>query len=86
MPFAVLAAQLRARLDEQPENDRAIIAGQLDQIGLGNEAAKLDQLARPLAALHLPSPRVMPRPLRLKAVARLNRSPMRRPRSRECLG
>jgi hypothetical protein len=37
------AAQRRGGFDQQPKNDRAIIAGQLDQIGLSDESAKLDQ-------------------------------------------
>lgn len=83
MLLAAFSAQRRGSLDQQAEDDRPIIAGQLDQIGLGNEAAEFDQLARSFTALQLPRPRVMPRPLRLKAIARLHRSPMRRPRSRE---
>jgi len=79
--FARFAAQRRGGFDEQPEDDGAIVAGELDQIDLGDKAAKLDQLARSLAALHLPGPRVMPRPLRLKPIAGLHRSPMRRSRS-----
>ena len=67
--FARFAAQRRGGFDEQPEDDGAIVAGELDQ------------LARSLAALHLPGPRVMPRPLRLKPIAGLHRSPMRRSRS-----
>lgn len=86
MLLAAFASQRRGSLDQQAEDDRPIIAGQLDQIGLGNEAAEFDQLARSFTALHLPRTRVMPRPFRLQAVPRLNRSPMRRPRSRECLG
>ena len=52
IPFG--AAQLRRRFVEQAEDRRAIIIRQLDQPGLGDEAAKLDQLARSLAALHDP--------------------------------
>lgn len=77
--LAAFAAQRRGGLDQQAKNDRAIIASQLDKIGLGDQPTQLDQLARPLAALHLPCPRVMPRPLRLETVARLRRPPVRRP-------
>jgi hypothetical protein len=35
--LACFATQRRGRLYEQPKDDRAIIAGQLDQIGLGDQ-------------------------------------------------
>ena len=78
MLFAILATKFRGRVNEQPENYGAIIAGDLDQVGLGDEPAEFDQLARAFAALHLPCPRVMSRPLRLKAIAGLRHSPVRR--------
>src|SRR5687768_9910983 len=83
--LAPFAPQRRGRLDEQPEQDGAVVARQFDQIGLGDEAAELDQLAGTLAALHLPRSRVMPRPLRLQAIARLYCSPVPGTRSRERL-
>ena len=81
MLLTSFAAQRRRGIDQQTKYHGAIIARQLDQIGLRDEPAKLDQLTRALTAFHLPSPRVMPCPLRLKPVAGLHRSPMRRPRS-----
>jgi len=77
--FAIISTEFRGRFNEQSENDGAIVAGDFDQIGLCDQPAEFDQLARALAALHLPRPHVMPRRLRLQAVPRLHRSPMRRP-------
>ena len=56
-------AQFRRRFVEQAEDHRAIIVPQLDQPGFGDEPAKLDQLTRSFAALHLPVAPVMTRQL-----------------------
>jgi len=80
--LATIAPQGRCRFDQKSEDHRAIIVGQLDQICLRNQSAKLDQLARALAALHLPRARVMPRPFRQQPVAR-RRRPLCRPSQRD---
>lgn len=80
LTLARFASQRRGGFNQQAEDDGAIVAGQLDEVGLSDESTKLDQLMGAFAALHLPRPRVMPRPLRLQAIARLHRSSMRRPR------
>lgn len=67
--IAVVAAQCRRTLDQQPEDHCPIVVGQFDQTGLCHQPAQLDQLPRPLAARHLPLARVMPRQLRQQAVA-----------------
>lgn len=77
--IAGFTSQRRRGIDQQPQNDRPIVAGKLNQIGLGDEAAEFDQLTRTVAALHLPFPRVMPRRLSLKSVASLYRPPVRAP-------
>ena len=55
---AIITSQLRSRLDEHAKDDSPIIISQLDQAGFGDESAKLDELTRSLAALHLPFSRV----------------------------
>lgn len=52
--FASLAAKKRGCVEQQPEHHRAIIVGQVDEAGLGDEPAELDQLAGALAPLHDP--------------------------------
>ncbi len=78
--LARIAAELRGGFEQQAEDRGPIVASEIDKLRLGDEAAKLDQLTRAFAALHLPRSGVMPRPLRLKAIARLRCPPMRRPR------
>ena len=63
-----LALQCRGGLDENAEDRRTIIVSEVDEPRLGNQAAKFDQLARALAALHVPRALIMPRPLALEPV------------------
>ena len=60
--LAIDAAQRCRCFDHHAENHSAVVVGQLDQTGLGDEAAKLDQLARSFTPLHRPRPRATPRP------------------------
>jgi len=44
---------------EQPaQQSRAVVVGKIDQAGLGDEAAKFDQVVSTLAALHDPGSRI----------------------------
>ncbi len=69
MLLAVLTAELCCSFDEQAEDRRTIVVGQLNKPGLGNQAAKLDQLPRPLPSFHLPLARVSARACRHQAEA-----------------
>jgi hypothetical protein len=76
--FAFFATELCCRFDQYAVEDRTIVIGEFDEAGLGNQAAKLDQLTRTFTALHLPLPRVMTRSLRQQPVAVCRRSTCRR--------
>lgn len=78
--LALLAAQRRRALVEQAEDDRAVVVGQLDQASLHDEAAKLDQLTRSLAAFHNPVAPIIARDRRQQATPRRRRAPTRRAR------
>jgi hypothetical protein len=56
--FAIRALQFVGDRKERAKPDRAIIVGEFDQSGLLNETTLFDQVARPLAAIHDPLPRI----------------------------
>ncbi|AOG02549.1 hypothetical protein BSY18_4166 (plasmid) [Blastomonas sp. RAC04] len=72
--IAVVALEFRCCFDQHTEDHGSIIARELDQFCLGDEPAKLDQLARAFAALHSPVSHVMLCPVCQQTVARLDRS------------
>lgn len=51
---AILASQLVRHPQEGAIEHRAIIVGEIDEPRFHHEPAQFDQLARPLASLHLP--------------------------------
>lgn len=57
---AIRSTQLRGSFDEQPKQDGSVVVRQFDQFGLGDQAAKLDELPGAFASFHLPLSRVMP--------------------------
>lgn len=57
--LAVLTAYLRRCFIENAKQHRAVIIDQFDEPGLGDETAKLDELACPLASFHHPSSSVV---------------------------
>ena len=67
---AALAPQDGSAFDQQPQDHRAIIVGQLDEASLSDQTAKLDQLAGALTPLHHPCPLVVTRDLRLQPMPR----------------
>jgi len=52
--LAIIAAQSRCGFRQQTKDHRAIIVGKIDQTGLGDQPAELDQLPGSFAPLHLP--------------------------------
>ena len=68
--FALIALELVGHPEQRAVDDGAIVAGQVHDPGLDDEAAEFDQMPRALAALDLPGAHVMPRPRRLMPVAR----------------
>ena len=58
---STLALQLRRGFDQQPKDSCPIVIDQFDDPGLHDQPAKLDQIPRSLAPLHLPVPPVMTR-------------------------
>src|SRR5690606_33490717 len=68
--FATLAAELFGNPDHRAVDRGAVVIGQVHDARLDDEATEFDQMARAPAALDLPVPHVMPRPLRLMPVAR----------------
>jgi len=68
--FAVFAVELFGHPDHRAVDHGAVVAGQVHDARLDDEAAEFDQMPRSLAALDLPCPHVMPRPLCLMPVAR----------------
>jgi len=51
---AVIASELACGLDQDAQDHGAIVISQHDQIGFHDQSAKRDEMARALAALHLP--------------------------------
>ena len=67
--LASLALQPGGAFDDRAEDDRAIIIGELDEPGFGDEPAKLDQLPRARAPGHHPRSRIVTRAAKLDARA-----------------
>ena len=67
--FAILAFELFGDPEHRPKYHGAIIAGQVHDSGLDDEAAEFNQMPRTLSPLDLPSAHIMPRPRRLMPVA-----------------
>ena len=59
--LAVFAPEPVRDREESPVEHRAIVARQIDEPGLGDETAEFDQLPRPVAPVHDPGSRVIPR-------------------------
>lgn len=59
--FALLPRQRRCCIDQNTEDDRAIIIDQIDEPSFGDKPAELDQLPRSLAPLHYPRPCIVTR-------------------------
>jgi hypothetical protein len=59
--FTLLAFELVGHPEQRTVDHGAIIAGQVYDPGLNDEAAEFDQMPRPLATLDLPGAHVMPR-------------------------
>ena len=76
--FALIAFELVCHPEQRAEDDGAIIAGQVHDASLDDEAAEFDQVPRALAALDLPCAHIMPRPCCLLTVARRPVAPERR--------
>lgn len=76
--IALVALQTSRRFDQQPEDDGAVVIGEIDQLRLGDEAAELDQLSCPFAPLHLPFPRAVTVAPQDQPVAMRRRSSCRR--------
>lgn len=55
----VFALQLRRSFDQQPKDNGPIVIDQLDDPGLHDQPAKLDQMPRPLSPFHLPVSPIM---------------------------
>lgn len=68
--FATLAVELFGHPKQRAVDHDAVVAGQVHDARLDDEAADFDQKARSLAAFDLPCAHVMPRPRRLMPVAR----------------
>jgi len=76
--FAVITFELVFHPEQRAEDDGAIIAGQVHDTSLDDEAAQFDQVPRALAALNLPYAQNMPRPCCLLTVVRRQAAPERR--------
>ena len=74
----MITLELVSHPEQRTENGGAIIAGQFDDPGFGDETAELDEVPRPHPALDLPCAHVMSRPCRLMPVARRPVAPERR--------
>jgi hypothetical protein len=68
--FALVALELIGHPKQRAKDGGAIIAGQLHDASLDDEAAEFDQVPRALAALDLPVTHIIPRPCCLLTVAR----------------
>ncbi len=64
--FAILPLELIGHPDKRTVNGDTVIAGQVHNAGLDDEAAELDQMPRAPAALDLSGAHIMPRPRRGK--------------------
>jgi len=51
---AILASEPASRINQQAQDHSPIVIGKRDQIGLHDQSAQFDQMARAFAALHLP--------------------------------
>ena len=73
--FALIALELVGHPEQCAVDDGAVVAGQIHDPSLDDEAAEFDQMPRALAALDLLGAHVMPRPRRLMQLhaARLRR-------------
>src|SRR3546814_14740585 len=60
-PFAIGTPKFRGRLNQQSENNSTIILRSVDQPGLRDQPAELDQPPRAFAPLHDPGARVVTR-------------------------
>ena len=67
---AFVAPEFVCHPDERAENDGAVVVRQVNNARLDDETTKLDQMLCPLTPLDLPVSHIMPRPLRLMAIAR----------------
>ena len=65
----MLSLQFHCDIDQGTENDRAIVIGEVNQASLGDKTAKLDQLPRAFAPLHLPIFRFTAGPAQLQAMS-----------------
>ena len=68
--FALIASELFRHPDERAVDQGTIIAGEVDNPCLDDEAAEFDQVPGAPSALDLSAAHVMPRPFRLMPVAR----------------
>src|SRR5207249_4205580 len=68
--FALIAFEPVCHPEQRAEDDGAIIASQVHDTSLDDEAAEFDQVPRTLAALDLPCAHIIPRPCCLLTVAR----------------
>ncbi len=66
----MIALELFGNPEQCAEDYGTVVAGQLHDSGLDDEAAEFDQMPRALAALDLPCAHIMPGARRLIAVAR----------------
>ena len=76
--FTLIALEILCHPEQRAEDDGAIIAGQVHDTRLDDEAAQFDQVPRALAALDLPCAHIMPRLCCLLTVARRPVAPERR--------
>ncbi len=60
--FALIAFELVGHPEQRAKNEGTVIAGQINDTGLYDEAAEFDQMPRALATLDLPCAHVMPCP------------------------
>src|SRR5579872_5218560 len=68
--FVLVAVELVSHPKQRTVDQGAVIAGQVHDPGLDDEAAEFDQMPCALAPFDLPSAHVMPRQRRLMPVAR----------------
>ena len=78
--FTLLAFELVGHLEQRAVDRGAIIAGQVPDPSLDDEAAEFDQMPRPLATFDLPGAHVMTCLRRLMPVAGRLVAPQRRQR------
>jgi len=78
--IALWTAQLCGTVAEQAQDHRTIIIGQLDQAGLCNKSAELDQMPGSFAALHNPVARIIAASYRQQPMLGRHRAPLRRSR------